>query len=124
MPTLMSILPKFLNLGFLIAFCVQIGFLVNDALYHPELNSEMRKVPLSGQPFPLTFTICLTPGFKEEQLKKFGYDSGLGYYFGMTSNLTEAVGWAGRSKDGSKYDQEGKCQCNILSGSPSWWCLV
>ena len=110
MSTLMSFLPRFLNLSFVIAFGVQIGFLVNDALNHPELNTDMRKVPLRSQPFPLTFSICLTPGFKDDELKKFGYDDGLSYFYGNNLFKTEALGWTGCAKDGSAYETEGAFQ--------------
>jgi hypothetical protein len=96
-----------MTLGFAVVFLVQLCSLVHSALYPTELYTTMRKEPLTRENFPLTFKLCVTPGFNETALYEAGYDSAYHYNMGWSRFNGTFGGWAGHTLDGGTLNATG-----------------
>jgi hypothetical protein len=67
----------------------------------------MKKVALTGDSFPITFKICVNPGFNETVLFEAGYASAFDYSFGWNRFNSSVGGWAGHTKDGGTLNATG-----------------
>jgi hypothetical protein len=101
-------LPFLMTFSFAIVFFVQLGSLIYSALCPTELYTTMEKVPLPSGSFPITFKICVTPGFNETALFEAGYDSLRDYNRGLNRFNNSIGGWAGHTLEGGILNATGK----------------
>ena len=64
---------KLVNGLCVVAFFLQIGFLLLVIIYPEELNTISSQHKLSQIDFPVLFKLCAVPGFNHSKLVEFGY---------------------------------------------------
>ena len=89
-----------IRIGCLVAFMVQTTTLIVNMINPKETLIKTQIMNFDKIDFPLTFKICITPGFNTTELKALGYENILGYFEGRSRFNTSIIGWAGHTVDG------------------------
>ena len=94
----MSAHHQILSLVFSVIFLIQLGHLISKYVQPNRLNTVMEIVKKNRlDEFRLVFQFCLRPGFNRTELKKHGYGKVDDYFWGMTNERQNDVGWAGKN---------------------------
>ena len=87
------ILTSLVQFGCVVAFLVQAANVLDDFFKPTLTNTNIEQRNLKN--FPLTFKICIKPGFNLTALKEAGYNNPWAYFTGQSRYNESELGWAG-----------------------------
>jgi hypothetical protein len=83
------------------ALLVQIGSVLWNGYIRPSVtNTVVEEKELKNMDFPLTFKICITPGFNDSALQEAGYKNANTFFNGQSMYNHSSHGWAGHTRAG------------------------
>ena len=86
--------------GCVVAFMVQTTTLIANMINPKETLIRTQIKDFDKIDFPLTFKICIAPGFNTTELKALGYWNSFAYFQGRSRFNASTIGWAGHTADG------------------------
>jgi hypothetical protein len=96
---LRSVLTFFKLSFFLLAICLTI-LNINDRYNTNKTTVTTYAVDLSKVDFPVSFSLIVSPGFKDMALQTNGYEDGIEYFGGQSRFSEDHYGWAGHTEEG------------------------
>ena len=95
---------KTLNMLCCIAFCWQLYGILGDWIHPSQKTTDISEDQLKDLTFPITFKVCMKPGFNTTALKEEGYASISEYFFGQSRFNNSLYGWAGHTNTSDTRD--------------------
>ena len=86
--------------GCVVAFMVQTTTLIASMINPKETLIKTQMMDFDEIDFPLTFKICVKPGFNITELRALGYANIAAYFEGRSRFNRSIIGWAGHTADG------------------------